>query len=122
MSRLIQTLPQELFNEIYEHFVSIIPAEVTINNHYRPPNELRVDSIARASYASVYYSSTMFTSDDIGCLVAWLASLQPDHFAMLSFLRYENTHSRTARRSRQDEGSVVMLDLYYPSSLIGSGW
>lgn len=91
---LLEKLPQELYDMIYEFFLSMNAGEVYINNRYLPPVLLRLNASIRAASASLYYSRMTFVADDIGCLVAWLKRLHVSHVAMLTSLRLDGSPLR----------------------------
>lgn len=85
LAQSIQALPPELFDLIYDYTFTIdIPIQ-TIDENYRPPARLQVDTISRAAFAKSYYATTFHIKpgnhDILG--TKWLSSLPSSHIQLI---------------------------------------
>ena len=83
LAPLLQSLPQEIYDEIYELTFSATcttPNTIEIDTkHYSPPSILQVDSASRRLAVPSYYSSHTFVAHDEKVLDAWLCSIACEH-------------------------------------------
>lgn len=82
LAALVQSLPQELYDEIYDLTFTADDEPRVIYKDYTPPHLLHVDSASRAKYARSYYGSSTFKLP----LVfgeKWVRSVQASHFDMI---------------------------------------
>jgi hypothetical protein len=95
LNRRIQSLPQELFDMIYDFTftaVATVP-RITIDEHYRPPALLRVDPIPRRAFAKVCYGLNELHPDfddilDDKVMKAWLRSIPKEHRVYVRKIRH----------------------------------
>lgn len=94
---LLQGLPAELFNEIFEYTFTPTTSQVAITTAYRPPLELQISTLSREKFARRYYGSTKFIAGDMTVLVHWLRHLRVKHIERLADVRYlvAPPHART---------------------------
>lgn len=85
--RLLNALPQELYDEITElarpQITSVQPPKIiAINKSYTPPSQLQLNRQLRNTLAPIYYSNTTFIGhyDDVQ---RWLDALPPEHRAKI---------------------------------------
>lgn len=85
---LMQSVPQELFDKIYEDVFTADEGERIIDKRYNPPVQLQVDSSSREHFAKSYYggSSTFMFPD--GFENGWLEPIPQRHFDMLTYVRF----------------------------------
>lgn len=83
----VQSLPPELFDEIYALTFTPTSDTVVITKKYRPPKLLQVDRASRNLFAEHYYAQTKFTATDMDVVVHWLRSLRDEHLKLLTDVR-----------------------------------
>ena len=109
LAERLQSLPQELFDQIYDEvFTAAAGTEVHIDGRYQPPVQLRVTHASREQFAKSYYGTITFRfCVDIGpnpfrrdpsrkqrpgsrlqCLIWWLQSLPDMHLSLLRDIRF----------------------------------
>ena len=84
---LLELLPQEIYDHIYQHVFTAAPAGVLVTHTgYRFPKLLHVDRASRTAYAKSYYNVTTFiiTSGSWVCR-AWFRALPTDWGASPAF-------------------------------------
>ncbi|UJO21218.1 uncharacterized protein CLAFUR5_10960 [Fulvia fulva] len=103
ISRLLGTLPQELYDEIYSLTFTADPGVRKVNKDWRrPPHLLLVDASSRALFAKSYFDAdSSFIVRAVGtgpkCIASdetmarWLARLGKDHVALLRDVRVGTT-------------------------------
>lgn len=88
----LQTLPQELWDEIYDlTFSGKSINTVRVDSTYRPPALLRVNRSTRSEFANHYYSTTDFHGDWEPCWI-WIHSLTDEHRHMIQKMRCFISH------------------------------
>lgn len=80
---LLQTLPQELWNKIYDDVFIADDGPRHITHAYKPPTELQVSKSTRDLFARTYYGNEAHFEIDEGLLVGWATALPQDHFLMI---------------------------------------
>jgi len=100
LAPLLQSLPQEIYDEIYELTFSATcttPNTIEIDTkHYSPPSILQVDTASRRLAALTYYSSHTFVAYDQKVLDAWLCSIARKHMDDLREVHLVNILSEEA--------------------------
>ncbi|KAF7196717.1 hypothetical protein HII31_02087 [Pseudocercospora fuligena] len=94
LATLVQDLPKELFDEIFELVTQVESDEViTITKAYRHPTALQISSAIRCEKAKIYYTTNKFTAAsalrrDTGKDVCkWAYSLPEGHREMICEIR-----------------------------------
>ena len=99
LDELVQTLPQELQDEILEHTLTVAPEVVDITRKYRPPLRLAISRATRKKFAKSYYEQTSFQlrpADPrwgpagrkiIQDFILWIRSLSVEHAALIKRAR-----------------------------------
>lgn len=85
LGQLLQGLPQELYDSIYDYVFTTDAEEVSITSDYRPPAQLQVTRASRNLFARTYYREPTFIchkSDD-PLLLKWLRALPAEHASHL---------------------------------------
>lgn len=84
LAGLVQALPLELYNEVYEFTFYSVPGEHYIDRDYKPPSCLQVDRLTRNRFAQTYYGKgSIFCVSRKDCS-KWLASLPKEHWRIWS--------------------------------------
>lgn len=89
LAHLVQSLPQELYDCVYNLTFTANDEEVNIFYTYSPPRILAVSRATRTQAAATYYSTTTFFCSSRRYLFRWLLSLSSPH---LSYLRKTDYH------------------------------
>jgi hypothetical protein len=78
LCELVQALPRELYDEIYNLTFTANGGEIHVDKNYKPPAQLHVNRASRELFAKQYYGNTTFHFADPGTKVAgkWLGALQ----------------------------------------------
>lgn len=77
LATLVQSLPRELFDEIFDLTFTLPKDLVTlIDKHHKEPSILQVDSATRKQVTAQYYA-TRFECTDHNLLAQWLGLLPP---------------------------------------------
>lgn len=90
LASLVQGLPAELYQEIYDLTFTTGAGEHSIKQNYKPPNCLQVNRSTRESFARSYYGedSTFLVDGPADRICAkWINRLPDAHAAMLSEIR-----------------------------------
>lgn len=89
---LVQALPPELFNTIYDltFSVNVSPSKYTITENFKPPACLQVNHASRQKLVESYYRCTIFYINEV-LLYPWLRSLDADHIRRVRELRITET-------------------------------
>lgn len=85
--KFVQGLPAELFNNILEYTLELdTPKAVVIDEFYRPPNQLQINSGSRSETAAKFYANTIFvvTEETRDIFEKWLKSLAAAHFEQIA--------------------------------------
>lgn len=87
----LEKLPQELYDKIYHAVFAFDADVVTIDKHYVPPKQLHIDHTSRETFATRYYTNTIFQIDK-GNEEAWLIwlALTPQHHRQQIRMNYYN--------------------------------
>jgi hypothetical protein len=100
LAHLVQNLSQELFDQILDFTLFCSPAKVTsaviVDDKYRPPSFLQVDSASRKILARLYYTNAVFSFARLRALWKWANSLPSEHSRCIKTLHYD---FRSASRS-----------------------
>ncbi|SMR58354.1 unnamed protein product [Zymoseptoria tritici ST99CH_1E4] len=94
-ARLLQRLPQELFDAIYEHVVSGVSESsiIKVEKHqYKPPMMLQITKPLRQKFMKTYYGTNIFSFTDPEVCSEWLETLAQDCI--------NNTNMATARKPK----------------------
>lgn len=87
--QLMQILPQELFDKIYDlTFMFNVREEVMINSEYKPPSVLAVNKVTRAQAARQFYTNVTFITGYRRPLARWLFSIPKGHRPYLDRIDY----------------------------------
>ena len=131
LSRRVQSLPQELFAQIYNEVFTGPAGKAIINvdESYKPPHQLQVSRASREQFARSYYSDTLFIFKGVdlkdlewgsncfvsygtyGGLVPWLSSLPISHKELLRNVRFVSVIVRTPSTPACIESSHVQRAL-----------
>ena len=87
LAEFVQGLPAELFNYILEYTLELdTPKALVIDEFYRPPKQLQINSGSRQEIAAKYYSDTVFviTEETRDTFKHWLQSLALSHFEQIT--------------------------------------
>ncbi|KAF7194661.1 hypothetical protein HII31_03923 [Pseudocercospora fuligena] len=82
-------LPQELFDNIFEHVTAVDSNKVIeIGDNHKPPKELQLTQIIRFQQAAIYYRTNKFFAIE-GSLVLskWLASVPEEQRVLIAEVR-----------------------------------
>ena len=74
LAQHVRKLPQEIWNQIYDHVFTAGPDIVYVDNTYRPPHLLQVNSESRKRFQHSYYNKTTFLFDSNRTLRKWHSS------------------------------------------------
>jgi len=104
LPKLVQALPTELFDQIYENTFTHEQSTQVINKAYKPSHLLQVDRASRSLFAISYYGRTLYTTDDPyerwtinkqpECCM-WLKSLPAEHLNMIREIHLLSTERGT---------------------------
>ena len=83
LATLVQGLPPELYNTIYEFTFSPSTDTINVTRSCRPPSELQVDRTSREFFARQYYGNSKFITTDMDITVHWLRVLRLQHLQYL---------------------------------------
>lgn len=72
----VQSLPVELFNEIYNLTSMAAPCSRTIDKDYKPPHLLRINRHNRALFSKSYYESGAIFCMHLKILETWMPYLE----------------------------------------------
>ncbi|GIZ41701.1 hypothetical protein CKM354_000499700 [Cercospora kikuchii] len=80
LRELLQTLPQELYNNIYDEVFTAVPSDIVVRKYsYNWPHLLHVDRASREAYAKSYFGlTTFFCHGDFE--LRWVRTLCDEHF------------------------------------------
>jgi hypothetical protein len=84
----VQSLPAELFNDIYELVFAAEPGEVSVDESYMPPTQLQASNPSREMFATSYYSHKTFVFTESIIMGKWLLALEKTHVRRISCVRY----------------------------------
>lgn len=85
---LMQRLPQEIFDNIYQLVFTAASEPRQIDKHYRPPVQLQVDRASRKTFARIYYGDNSTFVLDSSIQIQWACSLPAAHFDKITRIRY----------------------------------
>lgn len=104
LGHLMQSLPQELYDTIYDLTFTFDIGEVIIDSTYRTPSRLRVDRNSRELFAKQYYRDNTFYCHErnTNALVSWLQSLPHVHIAYIQRIHYDISPSPSQLDSWRD--------------------
>lgn len=83
----VQSLPAELFHEIYIHTFTASSSLRTIDKDYKPPHLLQVNRHSRALFAKSYYGSGSIFCTFLDVLQAWMRHIQRTHAEQIGEIR-----------------------------------
>ena len=96
LPQLVQNLPPELQDLIYDFTFTPNPQTVSIRFDYKPPSLLTVDRASREKFAKSYYGTeTIFIIETIFYGKQWLSSLPKSHLDLVREFCVRNYHPRT---------------------------
>lgn len=90
---LVHSLPQELYDTIYNLVFTPHPSMVEIDEDHKPPPQLSVDRQSRHLFAYRYYGSPNgfhFQADDRHLVCKWLVALEAEHIDWLQIVDYDS--------------------------------
>lgn len=88
---LLNRLPQELIDIIWEEVFTAPVQRVHVGRGYRPPHLLLVNSSSRQQFAKSFYNNTIFIVDHDLDLEVWLDEVEASgHTDLLKELRFLN--------------------------------
>lgn len=91
LTTLLHSLPQELYDQIYQDVFTTTARRIHIRQSYRPPHLLFVNSGTRKQFAELYYGSTLFVVDNDLDLHKWLHGVAgAGHLQLLHEVRFMN--------------------------------
>jgi hypothetical protein len=91
LKTLLHSLPQELYDYIYEEAFTASACTIHIRSPYRPPHLLAVSSGTRKQFAESYYRNTLFVIDNDLDLHKWLRGVRgAGYISLLREVRYMN--------------------------------
>lgn len=88
---LMQKLPIELVDEIFNLVFHVQNGTRTINEYYRFPVQLEVDSLSRFSYAHGYYGKGSTFALDRRTQIPWAHIIPLQHFDQIRRIEYPLT-------------------------------
>lgn len=89
LASLVQSLPPELYNEIFDLTFAPAPGIQHIRKGYKPPSCLQVSRSTRRNYVVSHYTRSTFYMTKEDC-AKWLASLPDNHIDLLTEIRILN--------------------------------
>lgn len=87
LAELLQTLPQELFDKIYDNVFTADGGERLVDWDYKPPVQLQVDRGSRDKFAESYNGGETAFILPHGIDCGWLQSLPTAHFLTIAHLK-----------------------------------
>lgn len=85
LPRLVQSLPRELFDEIFDLvFTTLTSTRVTIDKDCKPPSELQVNHFTRKQFAQVYFRDVTFIIRPSTMAQHWLDSMPVQHLKLVN--------------------------------------
>lgn len=88
LPRLVQTLPRELYDDIYNlTFSAANPTTIVIGIPYSLPSELQVDRGSGTIFARSYYSQLQVRFEGRERYLEWLAHLFPKYRHMITSIQ-----------------------------------
>ncbi|KAF7196648.1 hypothetical protein HII31_02018 [Pseudocercospora fuligena] len=109
LHELMRTLPQELFDRIYEYTSSCNVTSITITRKYKSPPQLALSRAIRTKFAAQYYTRTItFRFKNTlkkNFALAWLKSLPYAHLQMIQGIQSESPHHISQARDHFDKAS-----------------
>lgn len=116
--QLVQSLPTELYDEVFEFTFWAPNLEIRIDKHYRAPSTAQVSRQLRWTYTRQYYSVPVFYSTDAKLLVKWLKSIPLHGFLNgLPRIRYDFTTLHPGNRAAQMKETVHWKQKVYTQLL-----
>ncbi|SMQ53919.1 unnamed protein product [Zymoseptoria tritici ST99CH_3D7] len=109
-ARLLQRLPQELFDAIYEHVVSGVSESsiIKVEKHqYKPPMMLQITKPLRQKFMKTYYGTNIFSFTDPEVCSEWLETLAQDCTSLLKTIHYD---TRSAKSSIGKETALFSMN------------
>lgn len=84
----VQSLPQELQDMILDFTVAITPANVHIDEHYKPPVQLQINRATRSKAAATFYSDLSSRFEPVEgpsrpYMLKWIKSLSSENGSMV---------------------------------------
>jgi hypothetical protein len=89
LSALMQSLPQELYDAIFEYakpFDGPQAIIIDINKTYKPPTFLHMTHASRSNY-DPYFATNVFSFDNLEVGFKWLKTMRPEHRRELLTIR-----------------------------------
>ena len=87
LARRIQSLPSELYAEIFDLTFTSSSTTVKVNSSYKPPSTLCVSRATRTNASSLYYAKFTFEFDAIDICETWVKLKSAEHVSLLNNLR-----------------------------------
>ncbi|PPJ56618.1 hypothetical protein CBER1_01821 [Cercospora berteroae] len=88
LRELLQTLPQELYSNVYDEVFTAVPNKVVIQRYsYKWPHLLHVDRASREAYAKSYFGLSTFICSG-AFEIRWIRTLCDHHVNFIKELFY----------------------------------
>lgn len=114
LAEYVQDLPAELFNNIFEYVLETeTPKAVVIDELYRPPRQLQVNSGSRQEIAAKYYSNIIFimTEETRDIFQHWFQSLALSHFEQTARVHAYKPPSKSLGTAGNNSDCATVLRL-----------
>ena len=85
----VQALPPEIFDRIKDLIFTFNSTKVTVDEHYKPPTQLRISKGTRLLFADAYYGSTVFEFKQPSIFYKWLDNLSKAHLNMIRVMELQ---------------------------------
>lgn len=90
---LVQSLPRELYDEIFELvFTAPSFARAVVDRDYKPPAQMQVSRATRRHYARSYYETTTFVLVAKAFVERWAMAVPKHERALISRLAVQSEH------------------------------
>lgn len=106
LHQLLQSLPQELYDHIFDFtFTKTPPHTIKLTASYQPPTCLQVSHHTRQTFAEAYYQNTTFELREGDgthrqkTLFRWLATLPRTHRRHLSAIEFHAPEGRGLKKT-----------------------
>ena len=91
LTEKLHSLPQELYDCIFDAVFTATTHRIDIGHSYRPPYLLSISSATRKQFAKTYYANTTFVVDNDVILHQWLRGISAaGHLDLIEDIRFIN--------------------------------
>jgi hypothetical protein len=91
LTKKLNSLPQELYDSIFDTVFTAGPRRINIEHSYQPPSLLSINSATRKQFATSYYANTTFVFDNDVILHQWLHGVATTGYLdMIEDMRFIN--------------------------------